>query len=130
MKRGNIMLRFLMLLVIIAFIVWWFQYIFNPKRKLLTAHEKKQTFFLDDSDNVRRNLLLTYKGVLFEGEKYLGNTEDRFTVTKISIWPRQPNRLKGLTRDDFFEITEIIQASYPDAEIEWGTPVREFLQHE
>ncbi|WP_246147332.1 sigma-w pathway protein ysdB [Aneurinibacillus danicus] len=130
MKRGNRMLRLLLLLTIIAFIVWWFQYIFNPKRKLMSAIEKKQTFVLDDEDNVRRNLLLTYKGVLFEGEKYLGSMEDRFTVTKISLWPRQSSRLKGLTRDDFFEISEIIRESYPDAEIEWGTPVKEFLQRE
>jgi hypothetical protein len=121
------MLRLLLLLAIVAFIIWWFQYIFNPKRKLETALEKKKTFFLDDSHNVRRNFLLTYKGVLFEGEKYLGNTENKFAVTQISIWPRQPERLQGLTKDDFFEIAEIITENYPDAEIEWGTPIREFL---
>ncbi|MFT9848942.1 sigma-w pathway protein ysdB [Aneurinibacillus sp. REN35] len=124
------MFRLLLLLAIIGFIIWWFQYTFNPKRKLLSAHEKKQTFFLDDGDNVRRNLLLTYKGVLFEGEKYLGNTEDRFTVIKVSVHPRQPNRLQGFTRDDFFEISEIIRESYPDAEIKWGTPIKEFLHRE
>ncbi|AMA72008.1 MULTISPECIES: hypothetical protein [Aneurinibacillus] len=124
------MLRLLLLLAIIAFIVWWFQYIFNPKRKLESALEKKRTFFLDDRNNVRRNFLLTYKGVLFEGEKYLGNTEDKFTVTKISIWSRQPERLHGLTRNDFFEIAEIIAESYPDAEIEWKTPIKEFLHDE
>jgi hypothetical protein len=123
------MLRLLLLLAIVAFIIWWFQYIFNPKRKLETSLEKRKTFFLDDSHNVRRNFLLTYKGVLFEGEKYLGNTENKFTVTQISIWPRQPERLQGLTKDDFFEIAEIITESYPDAEIEWGTPIREFLHN-
>ncbi|MBN6186650.1 sigma-w pathway protein ysdB [Aneurinibacillus sp. BA2021] len=124
------MFRLLLLLAIIGFTIWWFQYTFNPKRKLLSAHQKKQTFFLDDNDNVRRNLLLTYRGVLFEGEKYLGNTDERFTVIKIFLCPREPNRLSGFTRDDFFEISEIIRESYPDAEIEWGTPVKEFLHRE
>jgi cbb3-type cytochrome oxidase subunit 3 len=124
------MLRFLLLLAIIVFIVWWFQYIFNPQRKLMSALEKKQTFFLDDENDVRRNFFLTYKGVLFEGEKYLGSTKNRFTVAKISLQPRQPNRLHILTREDFFEMTEIIHERYPDADIEWGTPIKEFLHRE
>jgi hypothetical protein len=126
-ERGSGMVRYLLFLGIVAFIVWWFQYIFNPKRKLETAVERRETFFLDDTQNVRRNFLITYKGVLFEGQKYLGTTDDSFTVTKISIWPRHNSQLYGLSKYDFFDIEKIITESYPYAEIEWTTPVREFI---
>ena len=63
------------------------KFILNPKRKLELAHEQKRYYYLDDPNNVRKNFLLTYKGVLFEGEKYLGTTEDSFDVISIFIWP-------------------------------------------
>ena len=91
------------------------------------AHEQKQFFLLDDSSNIRKNFLLTYNGVMFEGEKYLGTTERSFEVISIFIWPKKTSALKGLKRDDFLKIERTIKKQYPDAMIDWKSPVKEFL---
>lgn len=102
----------------------------SPKRKLELAHNQKKFFLLDDSENVRKNFFITYKGVLFEGEKYLGTTASSFEVISILIWTKTPNKLKGLTKKDFQFMEEKIKNSYPYAKIEWKSPIKEFLQKE
>lgn len=99
----------------------------SPKRKLELAHEQKKYYFLDNQENVRKNFLLTYKGVLFEGEKYLGTTEHAFEVVSIFIWPRNTASLKGMVRDDFLFIERKILEYYPNAKIDWKSPVKEFM---
>ena len=105
------------------------RYLLHPKRKLELAHEQKKFYFLDD-ENVRKNFLITYKGVLFEGEKYLGTTKDSFDVVSIFIFPRNVASLKGLTKADFKTIEEHIASHYPKAEIDWKSPIKEFLNNE
>ncbi|WP_026671570.1 hypothetical protein [Alkalihalobacterium bogoriense] len=121
------------LFIVVAVIILMYsviKYFVDPKRKLELAHEKKQFYFHDDKTNVRKNFLLTYKGVLFEGEKYLGTTEMAFEIVSIVIWPKQSERLQGLDREDFHVIEQEIYIHYPNATIEWKSPVKEFLRNE
>ncbi|AIE60980.1 hypothetical protein [Bacillus methanolicus] len=122
------MLRFLLFALIIFAIYRLIKYLLNPKRKLELAHEQKRFYFLDDPDNVHKNFLLTYKGVLFEGEKYMGTTENAFDVVSIFIWPRSTAALKGLGREDFLFIERKIREHYSGAKIDWKSPIKEFLK--
>lgn len=122
------LLRIILFALFIFLIYSLIKYILNPKRKLELAHEQKRFFLLDDTENVRKNFLLTYKGVLFEGEKYLGTTSHAFEVVSIFIWPRSNAALKGLDREDFQYIEKNIRENYPDAGIDWRSPVKEFLE--
>ncbi|WP_209122052.1 sigma-w pathway protein ysdB [Alkalihalobacillus sp. BA299] len=119
------------LLIIIAFIVIIYsaiKYITNPKRKFELAHEKKHFYFHDEKQNVRKNFLVTYKGVLFEGEKYLGTTEEAFEVISVQVWVKNPELLQGLDREDFDVIKTEVHIHYPNADIEWKSPIKEFLK--
>lgn len=121
------LLRFVLFATIIFLIYSVIKYILSPKRKLELAHEQKKYYFLDYEENVRKNFLLTYKGVLFEGEKYLGTTKHAFEVVSIFIWPRNTASLKGLVRDDFLFIERKIHEHYPNAKIDWKSPIKEFM---
>lgn len=123
-----VLLLRLLLIALIFFLVYaMFKYLFNPKRKLELAHEKKQFYILDDKGNVRKNFSLTYKGVLFEGEKYLGTTSNAFEVVSIFIWANSSSRLQGLTLDDFSYIEAEVKKRYPYAKIDWKSPIKELL---
>lgn len=104
-----------------------YKYVINPKRKLEIAQEKKQFYFLDDPENVKKNFLLTHKGVLFEGEKYLGTTENSFDVVSISVWTSHPNKLKGFDREDLYFVEGEILIHYPHAKIEWKNPINRLI---
>jgi cbb3-type cytochrome oxidase subunit 3 len=120
-------LRFLLFTLILFLFYYLIKYIFNPKRKLELAQDQKRYYFLDDANNVRKNFLLTYKGVLFEGEKYLGTTTNSFEVVSIFIFPRNIASLKGLSREDFSLIEERVRELYPNAKIDWKSPIKELL---
>jgi len=122
-----ILLRLLIFIAMILLLYTAYKYIMNPKRKLELAQEKKQFYFLDDPDNVKKNFLLTYKGVLFEGEKYLGTTENSFDVVSISVWTKQTNQLKGFERQDLYFVEKEILIYYPHAEIDWKNPVNQLI---
>ncbi|MGM0838058.1 MAG: sigma-w pathway protein ysdB [Bacillota bacterium] len=122
-----ILIRLALLALIIFIIYSIFKYLLNPKRKLELAHEQKNFYLLDLKNNVRKNFLLTYKGVLFEGEKYLGTTEKSFEVISIFIWPKNPEKLEGLKKQDFSFIQKEVRKQYPDAIIDWKSPIKEFL---
>ncbi|MGO4888661.1 sigma-w pathway protein ysdB [Anaerobacillus sp. MEB173] len=126
---GVILFRLLLIIAIIILVYCTIKYLVNPKRKLELAHEKKQFYFHDEKDNVRKNFLITYKGVLFEGEKYLGTTENAFEVVSIYIWPKNQTKLQGFDREDFYFIEREILIYYPNATIEWKSPVKEFLKN-
>lgn len=121
-------LRILLLALIFYLVYYLFKYIFNPKRKLELSLEKKRYYFLDDTDNVRKNFLLTFKGVLFEGEKYLGTTNTSFEVVSIFIFPKDVASLRGLSKDDFLLIEERVREHYPNAKIDWKSPIKELLK--
>ena len=122
-----ILLRLLIFAAIIFIIYSVIKYLLSPKRKLELAYEQKKFYFLDDPKNIRKNFTLTYKGVLFEGEKYLGTTERAFDVISIFVWTTSPSKLKGLTYDDFNIIERKIKSVYPNAKIDWKSPIKEFL---
>lgn len=122
------LIRFLLFALIIFLIYSVIKYLLNPKRKLELAHEQKRYFFLDDQNNVRKNFMITYKGVLFEGEKYLGTTQNAFEVISIFVWPHDIASLKGMVREDLQFIERKIQESYPNAKIDWKSPIKEFME--
>ncbi|MEW9108044.1 sigma-w pathway protein ysdB [Cytobacillus gottheilii] len=122
------LLRLLLLAIIIFLIYTAVKYLLNPKRKLELAHEQKRYYFYDDENNVHKNFLVTYKGVLFEGEKYLGTTAASFDVVSIFVWPHKVTALKGLVKEDFLFIEKKISEQYPSAKIDWKSPVKEFMQ--
>ncbi|KZZ85925.1 hypothetical protein [Bacillus sp. SJS] len=103
------------------------KFILNPKRKLELARERKELYFLDDQENVRKNFLITYKGALFEGEKYLGTTDQSFEVISIFIWSSTVSKLQGLSIEDFRYLEILVKERYPYAKIDWKSPIHEFL---
>ncbi|MBM7571967.1 sigma-w pathway protein ysdB [Aquibacillus albus] len=122
-----LLFRFLIFIAIILLLYTGYKYIMNPKRKLEVAKDKKDFFFLDDPDNIKRNFLLTYKGILFEGEKYLGTTERSFDVVNIIVQAHNPGELKGLERNDLYFLEKEILIHYPYAEVEWKYPLDKLL---
>src|SRR4051812_41868237 len=121
------LIRFFLFALILFLIYRTIKFILNPKRKLELAHEQKRYHYLDDQNNVRKNFLLTYKGVLFEGEKYLGTTNDAFDVVSIFIWPHSVNSLMGFVREDFLFIERKILDEYPNTKLDWKSPIKEFM---
>ncbi|MCH1627310.1 sigma-w pathway protein ysdB [Fredinandcohnia quinoae] len=122
-----LLIRLVLILLIVFIIYRIFKYLLNPKRKLELAHEKKEFYFLDDQKNVQKNFLLTYKGVLFEGEKYLGTTDKAFEVISIFVFTKHIHLLKGIYYDDFKYLERRIKEVYPHAVIDWKSPIKEFL---
>ncbi|MCA1056395.1 sigma-w pathway protein ysdB [Rossellomorea aquimaris] len=122
------LIRFILIVLIIYLFYRSFKYIVDPKRKLELAQEQKRFYFLDDQENVRKNFHLTYKGVLFEGEKYLGTTEKAFEVVSIFVWTNNASSLQGLRLEDFHYLQDEIHERYPNAKIDWKSPINEFLQ--
>ncbi|MFB4165844.1 sigma-w pathway protein ysdB [Alteribacillus sp. JSM 102045] len=123
-----LLIRALIIIALIILIYAVIKYILNPKRKLELAHEKKNFYFLDESKNVRKNFLITYKGVMFEGEKYLGTTEQAFDIVSVSVWVKNKDNLQGLQLKDFAFLENEIRQHYPRAAIEWKSPIKEFIR--
>lgn len=122
---------FFIRLIILTFIVYLFylgiKYLTNPKRKLDDAYERGQYYFYDDVKNVRKNFFISYKGALFEGEKYLGTTEDAFEVVSIFVWIKDEAKLQGFTKEDFLFLEKEIKMNYPDAQINWKNPIENLM---
>ncbi|WP_341300030.1 sigma-w pathway protein ysdB [Lysinibacillus sp. FSL H8-0500] len=127
------MLPLLIRLAVIALIIYVFykaiRYITDPKRKLDEAYEKGQYYFYDDVKNVRKNFFISYKGALFEGEKYLGTTEDAFEVITIFVGARDAATLHGLTKSDFQYLQQEILMNYPNAKINWKQPIEQLMRN-
>ncbi|MED4016246.1 sigma-w pathway protein ysdB [Sutcliffiella cohnii] len=124
------LIRILLLALFVFLIYAIIKYVFNPKRKLELAHEQKNFYMLDKKENIRKNFLLTYKGALFEGEKYLGTTDKAFEVISIFIFPKNTSKLQGLEKRDFEFIEKEVRRAYPNAIIDWKSPIKEFLKAE
>lgn len=120
--------RIIIIVVIIYIFYKAFRYLMDPKRKLDEAYEKGQYYFYDDVKNVRKNFFISYKGALFEGEKYLGTTEDAFDVVSIFVWVHDSMKLQGLTKDDFLFLEKEIKMNYPKAEINWKGPIEKLMK--
>ncbi|MEB2278907.1 sigma-w pathway protein ysdB [Lysinibacillus xylanilyticus] len=127
------MLPLLIRLAVIALIIYVFykaiSYITDPKRKLDEAYEKGQYYFYDDVKNVRKNFFISYKGALFEGEKYLGTTEDAFEVVTIFVGARDAAKLQGFTKRDFEYLQQEILLNYPSAKINWKQPIEKLMRN-
>lgn len=121
--------RLLILLAVMVLIYSGWKYVTDPRRKMETAQRKKHFYFWDDPKDARKNLFITYRGVQFEGEKYIGATEDEFVVTSILMRIVEPGQLFGLNREDFYQIEREVYAAYPSADITWQNPVGDFLKH-
>ncbi|RHW40700.1 sigma-w pathway protein ysdB [Neobacillus notoginsengisoli] len=106
------------------------KYYISAPRKLEAARNHGHFLLLDDIKNPRKNFLLTYKGAVFEGEKYLGITEESFAVISISIWPRDMAKLETLSQSDFLFIQNELLKSYPKASIEWTATVKDLLRQQ
>ena len=105
-------------LVLIFLIVLYItiKFINKPIRKLKSAQKRKTFYLLDDPTDVRKNFLLTYKGLLFEGEKYPNETSE---VTSIFIWLHDHNMADTLNTDDVHAIEKILYRHYPLTTIDW-----------
>ena len=124
-------MAFLLRFIIIALLIFAFyrilRYVFDPKRKLDEAYEKGEFYFYDDVKNVRKNFFISYKGALFEGEKYLGATDHSFDVISIFVSVHNLTELQGLTKDDFLFLQNEIIMSYPFAKISWIEPIENLM---
>ena len=124
-------MAFLLRFIILALVIFAFykiiRYVFDPKRKLDEAYEKGAFYFYDDVKNVRKNFFISYKGALFEGEKYLGATDHSFDVISIFVSIHNLAELHGLTKDDFEFLQSEILMSYPSAKISWIEPIENLM---
>lgn len=122
-----VLFRILILVSIALLIYTWVQYYKNPQRKLRIAKYSKEFYFVDQANNSKKNLQFVYKGCFFEGEKYLGTTEDSFEVVNINITVNDHLELRGLTRDDLYFLENEILLRYPYAKITWKHPINKLL---
>lgn len=132
LQGGTYLALLLFRLLIIVLIIYIFykavRFLTDPKRKLDEAYEKGQYYFYDDVKNVRKNFFISYKDALFEGEKYLGTTDDAFEVVSIFVWVHDPMKLQGLTKEDFLFLEKEIQMNYPNAKINWKNPIEQLMK--
>ncbi|UOR11973.1 sigma-w pathway protein ysdB [Halobacillus amylolyticus] len=118
-----ILFRLLLIIAVLFIIYTIYKFIINPRRKLDHARNKQEFYFHDAMKNTKQNFLITYRGLVFEGEKYLGTTEEAFEVVNISISAHHPEKLKGLERNDLYFLEEQVLMRYPYAKIEWKYPI-------
>ncbi|MBP3039916.1 sigma-w pathway protein ysdB [Bacillaceae bacterium Marseille-Q3522] len=121
------LIRILLIVFILILIYSTIKYIRSPKRRMEFALEKKRFYLMDDKNNIRKNFYLTYKGVLFEGEKYIDPEENVTGRISIFIWPQKTESLTGMLRKDFDFIELQLRHDYPDANIDWKSPIKDFL---
>lgn len=125
-------MAFLIRLIVLALIIYLFyrliRFIVDPKRKLDSALESGTYYFLDDVKNVQKNFFIAFRGVLFEGEKYLGITENAFEVVSIFVWVENPDKLQGFTKEDFHFLEKEILMNYPEARINWKNPIEQLMK--
>lgn len=125
----TVIIFLLFLLTAICIIIYSFiKYLIDPRRKLESSYQSGKFYLLDDSENVRKNILLAYRNVMFEGEKFLGAADDSFEVTSIIMSTQDTDGLKGMSKKDFHFIEKEILIHYPKATIEWKSPIKEFLK--
>lgn len=122
-----LLLRLLILFIIVYVIYLAIRYLTNSTRKLEAAQAKRAFYFEDDKGNARKNFFITYKGALFEGEKYIGNVQDSFVVASIFIDIVDDLQLEGFTRDDFLFIEQHVQQRYPAAQINWKSTIEQLI---
>lgn len=122
-----LLFRILILAALVLLVYTISQYFRNPERKLQLAKDSNAFYMIDDSSNSKKNIQLVYKHCSFEGEKYLGTTEQSFEVVDIHVFARNPGELGGITREDLYFIEKELLIRYPYAKIEWKHPINKLL---
>ncbi|AMQ05832.1 sigma-w pathway protein ysdB [Sporosarcina psychrophila] len=119
-------------LIIIGFIIYLvyrgIRYLTDPKRKLDDAYAEDKYYFYDEVNNVRKNFFLSYKGAMFEGEKYLDTTDDSIDVISIFVWVKDETKLQDFTKADFDFLSSTILSNYPKAAISWKNPIERLME--
>ncbi|MFZ3588411.1 sigma-w pathway protein ysdB [Bacillus sp. DJP31] len=123
-----LLFRLFIVFAIVTLIYVGIKYVVNPKRKLELAQEQKNFYIHDDKENVHKNFFITYKGAMFEGEKYLGTTENSFEVVSINVSVKRAASLQGFSKDDFYFIEREILIMYPQSTVHWKSPIKELVQ--
>src|SRR5690625_457371 len=118
-----IMFRILLLMALVILFYTILQYLKNPQRRLEIAKSSNDFYFVDEANNSKKNLQFVYRGCLFEGEKYLGTTEESFNVVNIHIFVHDPSELLGITKDELTFLEEEIHNHYPHAKVNWKHPI-------
>jgi hypothetical protein len=120
-------MRSILLALIIFFIYLFLKTTLTQNRKFRHAVKQKRFYMIDTKNNVRKNLLLTLNGAVFEGEKHLDSNKNTNSVDTIYIRIRNPADLEGMVRKDFFFIEQKILKAYPGAQIHWDNPFYELM---
>lgn len=118
-----ILFRIFIVIAVVILLYTAHQYYHNPLRKLQNAKKNNKFFFLDEDNNSKKNLQFVYQGCLFEGEKYLGTTDNSFNVVNIHIFVRDPSELLGITKKDLIFLEDEILKHYPQATLNWKHPI-------
>lgn len=119
-----ILFRILLLALLVYFIYMAVKFYSNPKRRLKLAQSKENFYFFDEQKNTRKNLQLTYKGVLFEGEKHIPSKDHPLFIHTIFVWTEAPEKLSGFSADDFEEVEKRVLERYPNCKIDWDQPIK------
>ncbi|CAM3818881.1 hypothetical protein [Alkalicoccus chagannorensis] len=117
-----LLFRIVLLAAVAVLIYSVTKYFIDPKRRLERARRREDFYVLDDSSEVRRNILITVKGALFEGEKFLGPADHSVEVTSIKLQTEDSHDLQGMTARDFDQVEQELLVRYPKASIEWRQP--------
>lgn len=123
-----VLFRIFILIAIVILLYTAHQYYHNPQRKLRKARRNNSFFFLDQANNSKKNLQFVYEGCLFEGEKYLGTTDESFDVVNIHISVQDRTELLGFTKQDLIYLEKEIHKYYPHALIDWKHPINQLLR--
>ena len=122
-----LLIRIVIIMLIIYIFYRGVRYLLDPKRKLDEAYEQGQYYFYDDVKNVRKNFFISYNGALFEGEKYLGTTDNAFEVVSIFVFVHDAMKLQGFSKEDFYYLEKEIKMNYPNASISWKNPIEKLM---
>ena len=122
-----IILRLALLALLVYVVYRAVQFLGSPDRRLKSAQAKKHFYFLDEQKNARKNLKLTFKGVLFEGEKHIPSKDHPLFIHTIFVWTEAPEeKLSSFTEEDFAKLEENIKAHYPDCKIDWDSNIQKW----
>lgn len=122
-----ILFRILISIAMIIILYTAYQYYRNPQRLLLKAKKRNEFYYVDEIKNSKKNIQFVYKGCLFQGEKYLGITDNSFDVVNIHVTVQEPLELKGFTVEDFLFLEKEILKHYPHATLEWKHPINQIF---
>ncbi|MEC1262843.1 sigma-w pathway protein ysdB [Bacillus swezeyi] len=122
-----IILRLALLALLIYVVYKAVLFLGSPKRRLKSAQAKEHFYFLDEQKNTRKNFKLTFKGVLFEGEKHIPAKDHPLFIHTIFVWTdSSEEKLGTFTEADFNELEERIKQRYPDCKIDWDSSIQKW----